>query len=386
MPAKSTPHIALACEAMATRFEIVLYGKNLVSLRAAGEEALDEIQRLDKQLSMYNPASEIAHLNARAALEPVRVEPGLFQLLEQSQRLHEETNGAFDITIAPLLRCWGLMGGKGTVPTRSELAEARRNSGMNLVHLDSKNRTVRFEREGVMLDLGAIGKGYAVERAAELLREAGVTSAILHGGTSTVQAIGRPPDADAWKVAIEYPRHGRTASISPSSPREERVGRGLRRGATNKYAPPLPSPLIHRMKERENARSLRQARPRGPDAPSELISVVPLRDEALSVSAVWGKSFQTKGKTYGHVIDPRTGQPAADALLSAVGLPSATETDALSTALLVLGAEGHDTMAGLRDGMRTLVMQGGRGRSAFRVRTSGLDVRNAAAFTTDQHC
>ena len=71
MPAKSTPHIALACEAMATRFEIVLCGKNLVSLRAAGEEALDEIQRLDKQLSVYNPASEIAHLNARAAREPV---------------------------------------------------------------------------------------------------------------------------------------------------------------------------------------------------------------------------------------------------------------------------------------------------------------------------
>jgi len=321
MASKSLPHVALACEAMATRFEIVLYGKSLVSLRAAGEAALDEIQRLDKQLSLYNTSSEIAHLNARAALEPVRVEPGLFQLLEHAQQLHRETGGAFDITMAPLLRCWGLMGGKGRVPTGHELAEARRESGMNLVRLDSKSRTVRFEREGVMLDLGAIGKGYAVERAAELLRESGVTSAILHGGTSTVHAIGRPPDADAWKVAIEYP-------------------------------------------------------PQGPSPTSELICVVPLRDEALSVSAVWGKSFQAKGKTYGHILDPRTGQPAAHAVLSAVVLPSATETDALSTALLVVGPKGHDTVAGLRPGMRTLVMHGGRGRSAFRFRTSGLQVCN----------
>src|SRR6266446_5080632 len=98
--------IALACEAMATRFELVLHGANPVSLRAAGEEALAEIVRLDKQLNLYNPSSEIAHLNARAAREPVRVEPGLFRLLQHAQRLNHESGGAFDITIAPLLRCW----------------------------------------------------------------------------------------------------------------------------------------------------------------------------------------------------------------------------------------------------------------------------------------
>src|SRR6185436_10088937 len=92
------------------------------------------------------------------------------------------------------------------------------------------------------------------------------------------------------------------------------------------------------------------------DDPPILLAVVPLVDEALSLSAVWGKSFQTDGKTYGHVLDPGTGRPASKAVLAAVVLPSATETDAFSTALLTVGARGHDQMARLRPGMRTLVV------------------------------
>ena len=302
---------------MATRFELVLHGDNPIALRAAGEEALDEIQRLDRQLNLYNPASDIANLNARAAGEPVRVSPRLFQLLAQAQRLHEETGGAFDITIGPLLRAWGLMGGKGRIPGAAELAEARARTGMDLVELNVANRTVRFARRGVMLDLGAIGKGYAVEQAVELLREAGVESALLHGGTSTIQAIGHPPDAAAWKVAVEYPCEH--AGTSPA-----------------------------------------------------LLSVVSLKDEALSVSAVWGKSFQSKGKTYGHILDPRTGRPASKAVLSAVALPSATESDALSTGLLTVGIKGHDLIANLRPGMRTLVMEPGQGGRPFRIESRGL--------------
>src|SRR5439155_22045956 len=109
----SPPHVLLAREAMGTRFELVLYGKRPAALRAAGEEALNEIERLDKQLNLYNPTSTIAHINARAAREPVRVEPGVFHLLEHAQRLHEETGGAFDITIPPLLLLWGFMRRKG---------------------------------------------------------------------------------------------------------------------------------------------------------------------------------------------------------------------------------------------------------------------------------
>src|SRR5437773_2719553 len=105
--------VTLACNAMATRFELVLHGEHSVALRAAGEEALREIQRLDAQLSLYRPTSEIAHLNAHAAERPMRVDPSLFRLLVQARRLSQETSGAFDITVAPLIRCWGFMEGGG---------------------------------------------------------------------------------------------------------------------------------------------------------------------------------------------------------------------------------------------------------------------------------
>ena len=199
--------VAVACQAMATRFEIVLHGESDVALRAAAEEALDEIQRLERQLSLYDATSEISFINARAAAEPVKVEPGLFRLLQDARRFSQAAGGAFDITVAPLMRCWGFMGGSGRQPDSEELAEARARVGMHLVELNRKDFTVRFTREGVMLDLGSIGKGYALERAVKLLIEAGVTSAILHGGTSTVHALGSPPEAEAWKVAIPHPNH-----------------------------------------------------------------------------------------------------------------------------------------------------------------------------------
>ena len=110
------PPVTLACHAMATRFEIVLHGDNPAALRAAGEEALAQVEQLEAQLSLFRASSEIAHLNARAANEPVRVTPGLFALLQQAQKLCEESGGAFDITVAPLVRCWGFMGGDGRFP------------------------------------------------------------------------------------------------------------------------------------------------------------------------------------------------------------------------------------------------------------------------------
>ncbi|HVM49049.1 MAG TPA: FAD:protein FMN transferase [Candidatus Acidoferrum sp.] len=316
---------------MATRFELALHGPNAVALRAAGEEALDEVERLEARLSLFCPGSEIARVNARADREPVRVTPEVFALLQHAKQLHEESGGAFDITIAPLLHCWGFLGGNGHLPEKAdELERARACVGMSLVQLDPTQFTVRFARSGVMLDLGAIGKGYAVERAAEVLREAGVSSALLHGGTSSVQAIGHPPDAECWKIAIERPRTGR-----PSPPPPD--------------AAPEPSSL------------------------PTLLAGVPLRDEAMSVSAVWGKGFEADGQFYGHVLDPRTGWPARGAVLAAVVLPSATEADALSTALLTVGVAGHESLANLRAGMRTLVVA--KTGSGFHVEGRGIESR-----------
>src|SRR5439155_22905303 len=116
--------------------------------------------RLEAQLSQFRLGSEIANLNARAAKEPVRVTATLFALLQHARKLHGETEGAFDITVAPLVRCWGFRDGTGHFPDPAALAEARSKVGMSLVHLDADDSTVRFAREGVILELGAIGKGY----------------------------------------------------------------------------------------------------------------------------------------------------------------------------------------------------------------------------------
>jgi FAD:protein FMN transferase len=306
--------VTLARNAMATRFELVLMGADAARLRAAGEEALAEVDRLEARLSLYRPSSEIARVNAQAAREPVRVSPQVFHLLEHARQLHRETGGAFDIAMGPLVRCWGFMNNSGRIPDPAQLQEARQQAGLGHVSLDSQSVSVRFDREGVMIDLGAIGKGYAIDRAAEILREAGVERALLHGGTSTVYGLGAPPDQQGWKVAIA------------GSPDESE---------------------------------------------SNTIATVLLRDSALSVSAVWARSFEAEGKKFGHVIDPRTGEPVNNAVLSAVALPSATETDALSTALLVLGAPGHDAIANLRPQMRTLLMAAHDASS--RVETRGLE-------------
>lgn len=285
--------IALALNAMATRFEIVLYGADASRLRAAGEEALAEVEALDRQLSLYRAQSDISWINARAGREPVKVEPRLFRLLQLASELSNATNGAFDITIAPLMRAWGLAGGEGRVPSEPEIADALERVGMQRVILDESALAVRFEREGMEIDLGAIGKGYAIDRAVETLRDNGVESALLHGGTSTVYALGSPPGESCWRVAIRD------------------------------VLTPLGSPLV-----------------RGEDH-----HIIDLRDASLSVSAVHGKSFCCEGREYGHVIDPRTGRPSNRAALAAVWGPLAVETDALSTALLVLGEPGLDVLS-----------------------------------------
>jgi len=303
--------VTLARNAMATRFELVLHGENAARLRAAGEEALAEVDRLEARLSLYRPSSEIARVNTNAARQPVRVSPPVFGLLRQAQQLHRETGGVFDIAIAPLVRCWGFMDAARRVPDPDEIAAARARSGFHHVFLDEADFTVRFDQEGVMLDLGAIGKGFAIDRAAEIMREDGVTSALLHGGTSTVYGLGAPPEGEAWKVAI---------TEAPD-------------------APPIGAAIF-------------------------------LRDNALSVSAVWARSFEAGGKRYGHVIDPRAGHPVNKSVLSAVGLPSATETDALSTALLVAGLDGYETITQLRPEMRALVIAGPE--ESFRMVSKGI--------------
>ena len=337
--------LRLARNAMATRFELVLYGANAVALRAAGEEALDEIERLEAQLSLFRASSEISRVNARAASERVRVTPAVFSLLQHAQQLSEQTGGAFDVTVGPLMRCWGFHGGGGQVPEPDDLAAARACVGMSLVRLERDTFSVRFERRGVRIDLGAIGKGYAIDRAVELLREAGVESALIHGGTSTVYGLGHSPEGDFWEIEIPGPEtmSARVADRLGAAPATRLAAGGL----ANQPGAAEPG-----------------------NAP---FATVALRDSSLSVSAVWGKFFQSDGKNFGHVIDPRSGQPADRAIMSAVVLPSATESDALSTALLTVGPEGHELIGGLRAGIKTLVVNEANGE--LEIHSQGIEVK-----------
>ena len=280
--------VTVAAEAMATRFEIALHGAPEAALRAAAEEALAEVSRLESMLSLYEPTSEISHINSRGAHEPVPVSPEVFSLLQRCVELNKQTKRAFDITIAPLMKCWKFMGETGSTPTENEIEQACALVGADHLKLNTSDGSVRLNLEGVVLDLGSIGKGYALEQASKLLLENEFTHFIIHGGTSTVYAAGTQADGSPWRIAVEHP---------------------------NKQQPPL--------------------------------HLVDLENESLSVSGVGGKSFlDEKGLEQGHVLDPRTGRPTQLAKITAVICDSATESDAWATALLV--EPGLKTPDGLR--------------------------------------
>jgi thiamine biosynthesis lipoprotein len=278
-----TTGVCLAIEAMATRFELVFPSVSDAPaadrLHAVGEESLAEVARQEARLSAYRADSDIAWINAHASDRAVKVEPGLFALLTRCLALSEATAGAFDITVGPLMRVWQFAGagtgGAHPLPSAGLIADARVRVGYQHVRLDPDACTIRFDRAGMSIDLGAAGKGHAIDLAAGVLRAQGVTSALLHGGTSSVHAVGAPPDGPVWTIAWDTPR-----------------GR-------------------HRF---------------------------PLCDAALSISAAHGKAFTHDGRAYGHVIDPRTGWPSAGANSALVTGPGSLECDAISTALLVLGA------------------------------------------------
>ena len=269
--------VTVATEAMATRFEVALHGAAEATLRAAAEEALAEITRLEGMLSLYQPTSEIAHINTHGAQEPVPVSPEVFALLEQCIALGEQTRGAFDITLAPLMRCWRFMNDTGAAPSETDLAEARAHCGGPQLRLNPEQTSVQLATEGAMLDLGSVGKGYALEQAAALLQENEFENFLIHGGTSTVCARGVQVDGAPWRIAVEHP---------------------------DTDQPPL--------------------------------SILDLQNESLSVSGIGGKSFIDEyGVEQGHVIDPRTGRPTQAARVAAVVCHSATVSDAWATALLV---------------------------------------------------
>jgi FAD:protein FMN transferase len=263
--------------AMACRFEIALSGEDAGHVPAA-RAALDEVDRIEAALTVFRETSALVHVNRHAAEAPVEVDADLFDLLTLCRDLHAATGGAFDITSTPLSRCWGFLRRQGRLPAEAEIEAARSVVGMEHVALDAETRTVRFLRPGVELNLGAIGKGYALDRVAHLLRARGVEHALVSAAGSSVRALGgRPGD---WSIDV--------------------ASRQISRGPLGRLR---------------------------------------LRDGALGTSGASVQFVEVDGKRYGHVIDPRTGWPSSGVLSATVVTDSAAAADALSTAFFVGGAE-----------------------------------------------
>jgi thiamine biosynthesis lipoprotein len=242
--------------------------------------ALDELDRIDRLLSHYRRDSPLSRLNREAAAGPVAVEPELLDLLSECLRWSRDSDGAFDVTVGPLMKAWGFFRDEGRVPGDPELAQVLESVGYRHVILDRQAGTVSFDRPGVELDLGGIGKGYAVDRVVELLRRGGIASALVNLGGSSVYGLGAPPGKSAWEVGIQDPTD-----------------------------------------------------------PAKTAVTVTLRDRALSVSGGYARFFELGGVTYAHILDPRTGEPVRGVLSVAVLSDSATDGDALDNVLFVQGPE-----------------------------------------------
>jgi thiamine biosynthesis lipoprotein len=295
---------------MATTFEVLLPFSTSNATPAA-EAALDEIDRLEDQLSVYRPQSEVSRLNHRAADEPIRVQEKLCQLLSNCSRLTAETEGAFDISTGALVKAWGFYRRAGRVPSADELAAASACAGMSKVALDPDECTVRFLQSGLEINLGSIGKGYALDRSADLLRQRGIRSALLHGGHSSVYAIG------------DFSRKpGGRESFPARSPKDQNEQHGMARAG--KDSRPLrgwPVGIRH------------------PWDSERRLAVVWLRDQALGTSAATFQHLEYQGRKLGHILDPRTGWPAEGLASASVVAPTAAEADALATAFFILGVD-----------------------------------------------
>jgi thiamine biosynthesis lipoprotein len=268
-------------DAMGATFSIALYGTDRASMEAAADAALTEAHRLDALLSNYKPDSEWSSVNRTAAGNPAKVSAELFHLLAACQQYSRESEGAFDITVGPLMRIWGFYKGSGHLAPKSEVEAALGKIGYRHVHLDAAAQTVSFDTQGIELDPGGIGKGYAVDRMVEILRSKGFTRALVAGSDSSIYGLGAPPDEPrGWEVSIRNPKNSRRS-----------------------------------------------------------VAQVHLKDMSLSTSGSYEKFFQADGRTYSHLMDPRTGYPAQGTISVSVLAKRTIDSEAWAKPYFVNGRQ-----------------------------------------------
>lgn len=310
--------IRLSRPAMACEFEVLLNAGQYPEGAEIALRALDLLDPIEEQLSVFRSGSVLSELNRDAGNRPVEVEPRLFELLELAAQLHLATDGAFDITAAPLWEAWGFAGRSPRVPEESALQAAFACVGGHLVELDSRHRTVRFLRGGVRLNLGSIGKGYALDRCAEELAAAGVHDFLLHAGGSSIVARGDClADPPGWIVGIPHP---------------------LR--------------------------------------PNRRLAELRLVNRALSTSGSRFQSFLHEGRRLSHVLDPRTGWPAEGVFAATSIAFDAATADALSTAFFVLGPEGTQRFCESRPEVAAVMCIPANRVGGYELRQFGLDEKS----------
>jgi FAD:protein FMN transferase len=268
-------------DAMGSTYTLILYGDDENQMRSASEEAAEEARRLDRMLSNYQAASEWSELSREAASHPVKVSPEDFDLLEACVSYSRASEGAFDITVGPLMKIWGFYKGSGRLPHRAEIQGALDRVGYRHLILDRATRTVTFDRAGVELDPGGIGKGYAVDRMVDVLKKNGVQTALVGGSASSIYALGAPPsDPRGWKISIKDP------------------------------------------KDR-----------------NKTIQDVYLKNESMSTSGNYEKFFYAEGRLWSHIMDPRTGYPAQGVLSVSVIAPRTIDSEAWTKPFYVNGRQ-----------------------------------------------
>lgn len=283
--------------AMACRFEVTLPVWDGAGVLVA-RDALNEVDELEEQLTIFRDSSEVSRINRTAASGAVQVEQSLFALLLLCQQLYRETEGAFDITSGRLSHCWGFMKRQGHIPEFAEIEAAKSFIGSDKLILDQELHTILFERPGVEINFGSIGKGHALDRITEMIRDR-VRTALLSAGSSSIRAIGSGDRGHkGWIVGVRHPV----------------------------------------CKDRR-------------------LAVLRMRDCAMSTSGSEEQFFEHNGKRYGHIIDPRSRLPAEGVSGVTVVAHSAAVADALATAFYVGGPELAERYCSSHPGVLVLMLE-----------------------------
>lgn len=268
-------------DAMGATFSVVLYGSDRSSMDQAIDAAFEEAHRLDALLSNYRPESEWSRINREAAAGPVTVSPELFRLLSDCLEYSRASEGTFDVTVGPLMRAWGFFGGERHVPSTDQIREALDLVGYRHVRVDAQKQTLRFDRPGVEIDPGGVGKGYAVDRMVEVLRARGFRNALVAASGSSIFGLGNPPEEPhGWPISIADP-----------------------------------------WDHRKNA------------------AQVFLKDMSLSTSGSYEKSFRAGGHRYSHIMDPRSGVPAENAVQVTVIAPRTIDSEVWAKPYFIQGSD-----------------------------------------------